>query len=122
MGGFKLGKMTLGSLFKKPETVLYPVEKKETPVGLKGHIVNDVDVCILCGICQRRCPCAAIVVEKPNRKWTIDKFRCVQCGTCVLECPKHCLSMEPGWPAPSKKMYVESFDVPEHAKPVKKVS
>lgn len=122
MGGFKLGKMTLGSLFKKPETVLYPVEKKEAPAGLKGHIVNDVDVCILCGICQRRCPCAAIVVEKTNRKWTIDKFRCVQCGTCVLECPKHCLSMEPGWPAPSKKMYIETFDVPEHAKPVKKVS
>ena len=88
MGGFKLGKMTLGSLFKKPETVLYPVEKKEAPAGLKGHIVNDVDVCILCGICQRRCPCAAIVVEKPNRKWTIDKFRCVQCGTCVPEHPK----------------------------------
>lgn len=122
MGGFKLGKMTLGSLFKKPETVLYPVEKKEVPAGLKGHIVNDVDVCILCGICQRRCPCAAIVVEKPNRKWTIDKFRCVQCGTCVLECPKHCLSMEPGWPAPSKEMYIESVDVPEHPKPMKKVS
>ena len=122
MGGFKRGKMTLGSLFKKPETVLYPVEKKEAPAGLKGHIVNDVDVCILCGICQRRCPCAAIVVEKPNRKWTIDKFRCVQCGTCVLECPKHCLSMEPGWPAPSKEMYIESVDVPEHPKPMKKVS
>ena len=122
MGGFKLGKMTLGSLFKKPETVLYPVEKKEAPAGLKGHIVNDVDVCILCGICQRRCPCAAIVVEKPNRKWTIDKFRCVQCGTCVLECPKHCLSMEPGWPAPSSEMYTESVDVPEHPKPMKKVS
>ncbi len=120
MGGFKLGKMTFGSLFKKPETVCYPFEKKETPAGLKGHIVNDVDVCILCGICQRRCPCAAIVVEKPNRKWTIDKFRCVQCGTCVLECPKHCLSMKPGWPAPSKEMFIESFDVPEHPKPVKK--
>ena len=102
--------------------MLYPVEKKEAPAGLKGHIVNDVDVCILCGICQRRCPCAAIVVEKPNRKWTIDTFRCVQCGTCVLECPKHCLSMEPGWPAPSKEMYIESVDVPEHPKPMKKVS
>ena len=60
MGGFKLGKMTLGSLFKKPETVCYPAEKKEAPAGLKGHIVNDVSVCIVCGICQRRCPCAAI--------------------------------------------------------------
>ena len=39
MGGFKLGKMTLGSLFKKPETVLYPVEKKEAPAGLKGCLL-----------------------------------------------------------------------------------
>ncbi len=122
MGGFKLGKMTLGSLFKKPETVCYPAEKKEAPAGLKGHIVNDVSVCIVCGICQRRCPCAAITVSKPDRTWTIDKFRCVQCGTCVLECPKHCLHMEPGWPAPSKKMYTETVSVPEHPKPVKKAA
>ena len=33
MGGFKLGKMTFGSLFKKPETVLYPVQKKSRRVG-----------------------------------------------------------------------------------------
>ena len=36
MGAFKLGKMTFGSLFKKPETVLYPFEKKPQPEGLKG--------------------------------------------------------------------------------------
>ena len=122
MGGFKLGKMTFGSLFKKPETVCYPAEKKEAPAGLKGHIVNDVSVCIVCGICQRRCPCAAITVDKPDRTWTIDKFRCVQCGTCVLECPKHCLHMEPGWPAPAKKMYTETVNVPEHPKPQKKTA
>ncbi len=29
MGSFKLGKMTLGSLFKKPETVMYPLEKRD---------------------------------------------------------------------------------------------
>ena len=28
MGSFKLGKMTLGGLFKKPETLLYPVQTK----------------------------------------------------------------------------------------------
>ena len=28
MGSFKLGKMTLGGLFKKPETLMYPVETK----------------------------------------------------------------------------------------------
>ena len=95
MGGFKLGKMTFGSLFKKPETVLYPMQKKEPPRGLKGHVVVDVDTCILCSLCQKRCPCGAIEVDKKARKWTIDHFRCVQCASCVYECPKGSLTMEP---------------------------
>ena len=33
MGSFKLGGMTFGSLFKKPETVLYPFEQKPAPAG-----------------------------------------------------------------------------------------
>ena len=33
MGSFKLGGMTFGSLFKKPETVLYPLETKTPPAG-----------------------------------------------------------------------------------------
>ena len=36
MGSFKLGKMTLGGLFKKPETLMYPVETK-TPQGPCGE-------------------------------------------------------------------------------------
>ena len=51
MGGFKLGKMTLGGLFKQPETVQYPAQVKTPPPGLKGHVENDVAHCILCGIC-----------------------------------------------------------------------
>ena len=51
MGSFKLGKMTLKSLFGKPETIQYPVEQKTPPPGLKGHVTNNVDACILCGIC-----------------------------------------------------------------------
>lgn len=95
MGGFKLGKMTLKSLFSKPETILYPVQTKEPPAGLKGHVANDTSACILCGICQKRCPAAAITVDKAAQTWSIDGFRCVQCGSCVRECPKQCLSMEP---------------------------
>ena len=55
MGSFKLGGMTFGSLFKKPETVLYPFEQKPAPAGLKGHIENDASACILCGICPKHC-------------------------------------------------------------------
>ena len=56
MGSFKLGKMTLGGLFKNPRRSCVPVETKPLPRVSKGHVVNDVDRCILCGICQKRCP------------------------------------------------------------------
>ena len=116
MGGFKLGKMTLRGLFKQPETVQYPAQRKEPPAGLKGHVCNDVAACILCGICAKRCPCGAIRVDKPARTWSIDRFRCVQCGSCVRECPKQCLSMEPTYTPPSTAKYVDSFEVPEREK------
>lgn len=120
MGGFKLGKMTLGSMFKKPETILYPVEKKTPPAGLKGHVMNDVEGCILCGICEKRCPCGAIGVDKTARTWTINRFRCVQCGSCVRECPKACLTMEPAYTPPSTQKHDDVFEVPERAKAAKK--
>ncbi len=95
MGSFKLGGMTFGSLFKKPETLLYPFETKTPPAGLKGHIVIDASRCILCGICAKTCPADAIAVEKKDRTWAIDPFRCVQCASCVRACPKSCLTMDP---------------------------
>ncbi len=109
MGSFKLGKMTLRSLFGKPETVLYPVQTRPQPEGLKGHIVNDIESCILCGICEKRCPTGALAVDKKAGTWTIDRFRCVQCGSCVRECPKHSLSMAPDYakPAMVKGVHVE---------------
>ncbi len=95
MGSFKLGKMTLRSLFGKPETVLYPFQMRPMPEGLKGHVQNDISTCILCGICAKRCPTEAISVAKKDGVWRIDRFRCIQCGSCVRECPKHCLTMQP---------------------------
>ena len=116
MVAFKLGTMTLGSIFKKPETIQYPVQKKEPPAGLKGHIENQVENCILCGICQKRCPAGAITVDKATSAWSIDRFRCVQCGSCVRECPKGCLVMEPTYAAPATAKGIDSFTVPERKK------
>ena len=50
MGSFKLGKMTLRSLFGKPETVMYPLEKRDIPAGHRGMVEIDMAKCILCGI------------------------------------------------------------------------
>ena len=64
MGYFKLGKMTLKSLFKRPETIRYPYETKPPVEDLKGHVENDIVECTLCGICAKRCPTGCITVDK----------------------------------------------------------
>lgn len=112
MGAFKLGKMTFGSLFKKPETVLYPIETKPQPVGLKGHIAIDVETCILCSMCDRSCPTGCITVDKAEHFWKINRFSCIQCGYCVTVCPKKSLAMEPGYAPAATKISEDSFDVP----------
>lgn len=108
MGSFKLGKMTLRSLFGKPETILYPVETKPAPPGLKGQIGIDMDACILCGICERTCPAGALSVSKDDDSWSIDRFRCVQCGACTRACPKECLTMLPDYQKPAVGMFVDT--------------
>ena len=113
MGSFKLGKMTLRSLFNKPETVMYPAETRFAPEGLRGHITNDMSKCILCSICEKRCPCGAIKVDKPNETWTIDYFRCVQCNTCVDECPKNSISMLPTFTSPAETKGLTVLHKPE---------
>ena len=116
MGAFKLGKMTFGSLFKKPETVKYPFETKPQPLGLKGHIRNDVEACILCGMCDRSCPTDCITVDKQAGTWSIDAFGCIQCGYCVTVCPKTCLYMEPDYHPAATQMAAEVFEVPKQPK------
>lgn len=113
MGSFKLGGMTFGSLFKKPETRLYPFETKTPPAGAKGHVEIDAEKCILCGICQKVCPCGAIEVSKPERTWAIDPFRCVQCISCVPACPKGCLEMLPDYTPIATAMYKNTVTVPD---------
>lgn len=96
MGTFKLGKMTLRSLMHKPVTVRYPYEKRDFEKlfpQMRGHVVNDIDACILCGMCQRVCPVGAIAVDRKAGDWTINPYSCIQCASCTHECPKNCLSM-----------------------------
>lgn len=119
MGVFKLGKMTFGSLFKKPETVLYPIEKKPQPQGLKGHIVIDVDECILCGMCEKGCPTDCIKVDKEKHLWTITPFQCVQCGYCTRICPKSCLTMDPNYWSAATTKGASEFVIAENEKPAK---
>lgn len=113
--GIKLSKMTLGSIFKKPETIQYPAQTRFVPEGLKGHVENNIVDCIFCGICEKRCPAGAISVNKADKTWSIDVFRCVQCGSCVRECPKTCLRMEPTYASIAVAKSIHTVGLPEES-------
>jgi len=86
----------MGNIFKnlvsKPATRMYPFVKREPFENSRGHISGcDIDKCIFCGICQRKCPADAIVVDKAEKSWEIDQFRCVICNACTEACPKKCI-------------------------------
>lgn len=122
MGVFKLGKMTLGSLFKKPETIMYPQITKPQPKGLKGHIAIDAENCILCGLCDRSCTTDCISVDKAARTWSINRYQCIQCGYCTTVCPKKCLHMLPDYAPACTECQLDVVEVVESGKGAKPAS
>lgn len=101
--------VVLKNLFSKPATRNYPAEKCHLYENERGHIKIDIDKCIFCGMCSRKCPAEAIKVDRGERTWSIDRFRCVVCSSCVESCPKKCLSMEPEYTPPTNVKSIETF-------------
>lgn len=99
MKSFGLGKMTLTSIFHKPETHMYPFEPMPEVLGRRGTVAIDIERCVFCGACARNCPADAIDVDRKGQTWSINHFSCVQCASCVDTCPKHCLRMAEEVPA-----------------------
>lgn len=91
---FNLAKTVLRNLFSSPVTRRYPFTPRNYYKNTRGKVSVTVSQCIFCGICQRKCPSAAIIVSKAEKKWTINRLRCIACNSCVENCPKHCLVME----------------------------
>lgn len=81
------------SLFGKPATRNYPYVVRPDFEGARGHLVNDIEACIFCGMCVRRCPTKALAVNRAEGQWTIEPGRCIICGACVEVCPRQCLSL-----------------------------
>lgn len=119
MGLMKFTGFALKNLFSKPATSNYPFEPAVYPEASRGHIEIDIDDCIMCGMCQRKCPSDAIKVDKATRTWSIERMGCVQCENCVNGCPKKCLSIKPGYSEPSATKTVDSYSQPIPEKPAK---
>jgi formate hydrogenlyase subunit 6/NADH:ubiquinone oxidoreductase subunit I len=116
MGTFRIGKVVLRSLFKKPATLMYPVVPRAWQELTRGSIGIDEASCILCGICAKKCPTNAIAVSRTERIWAIERMQCIQCGNCVDTCPKKCLLMLPEYTAPDTVKILDSVSVPEQPK------
>ena len=80
------------SLFGAPATSPFPKTIPETPQGLRGKPVFDVDRCVGCGACAMVCPVPTIHFEdvrengRAVRRFTIGVDNCVFCGQCAANC------------------------------------
>ncbi len=116
MGTVNYVGQALKNLFSKPATVKYPFEPREYPERTRGHVENDMNACVLCGLCQMKCPTGAITVDKKEQTWTIRPFSCIQCRSCVDNCPKKCLSMDRQYQEPGTEKIEKKFDLSDSQK------
>lgn len=91
---FTMSKTITRNLVTGPATLMYPRQRRGYAPITRGRIENAIDRCIFCCVCSRRCPTYAIVVEKENRAWQIDRLKCCICNLCVEVCPVKCLSTD----------------------------
>lgn len=90
---FEMTKNVLRNLAGKYSTRLYPFVIREPYQGFRGRLEQNIDECIFCRACEKRCPSLCITLDTKNYTWSCDPFACVYCGLCVDVCPTHCLSM-----------------------------
>lgn len=85
----------IGNVFKnmssKPATRQYPKEVRASFKDTRGHIDINIDNCIFCGICSKKCPSNALTVDRNEKSWEIDPFKCIICNVCEEACPKKCI-------------------------------
>ena len=93
-------------LFRKPDTVRYPEEKRKLPERSRGrHYLtkweDGKERCVGCELCAIVCPSQAINVvpaenepgeahshgERYAKDFQINMIRCIYCGLCEEACP-----------------------------------
>ncbi|MDD3313151.1 4Fe-4S dicluster domain-containing protein [Pseudodesulfovibrio sp.] len=106
------------NLLKKPATRKYPFEVREPFPKYRGELVIDIDRCIFCSSCERKCPSQCIAVDRDKGTWQCDPYACIYCGYCVDVCPVKCLSMKDVHRKPSteKTEWIEQGTPPRHKK------
>jgi len=101
MAYFEMSRLALKWAFAKPPTSRYPFAPRLAIPGSRGQLVFTKDNCVYCNVCAKKCPTGALLVNRAQKQWAIDRLRCVTCGYCVEVCPKKSLAMTTGHGLPS---------------------
>jgi ech hydrogenase subunit F len=109
----KISKTILKSMFGEPATLMYPARARTYPQASRGRISIEIEKCIFCGLCRRKCPTAAIWVNKEKKTWEIDRLKCITCSACIEACPKKCLGMRNKYSPAQTSRQNEKFTAPE---------
>jgi polyferredoxin len=56
-------------------------------VGFKRRQIEQTN-CVLCGVCEKRCPVNAITRDPVTKRFAISSFHCIQCNRCSSHCRK----------------------------------
>lgn len=91
---FVFAKTVIKNFFGKPATLKYPFVVREFPKAYRGSLNIEVEKCTFCGLCSKRCPTEALIVNRQERTWEIERLRCITCSYCVEACPKKCLTLD----------------------------
>jgi formate hydrogenlyase subunit 6/NADH:ubiquinone oxidoreductase subunit I len=83
----------LRGLVSRPPTRRYPIEVRDPFPGARGTLEFDLDSCIFCMLCARKCPTGAITCVRDERYFAIEQLNCIACGICVDVCSKDSLSL-----------------------------
>ena len=93
MGYFEMSRLALKWALTKPPTTQYPFAPRQALNGSRGQLVFTKDNCVYCTVCAKKCPTGALLVNRAQKKWAIDRLRCISCGYCVEACPKKSLAL-----------------------------
>src|SRR5512133_1429146 len=93
MAYFTMTLLALKWAFSPPATSRYPFEPRQALPGSRGTLQFKKDNCVYCTVCAKKCPTGALVVHRPQKRWSIDRLRCITCGLCVEVCPKKSLEL-----------------------------
>jgi ech hydrogenase subunit F len=98
---FKMTPNIMRNLVVRKSTRRYPYVVREPFDKARGELLNEIERCIFCGMCEAKCPSRCIEVDKPAYKWNYDPFACVYCGVCVDICPSKSLHQKAEYRKPT---------------------